>query len=144
MAVGVVILFTGAILFTVAAEYFGLGRNYVFKTSTPGPGRGEASVMQQFPFFVRADEVGIDNRIEVTPRPKSEQKAAGTVELSLAVLDPAGKLLFEEKKVLTTQGGGIWNSMIRDFQPSVKGSYQMRLVIPQPVGAVEVQVGPLR
>ena len=49
--------------------------------------------------------MGIDNRIELTPRPKVEQNAAGSVLLTLEVLDPACKLLFEEKKALTMPGG---------------------------------------
>ncbi len=135
-AVAAVVLVFGGLGLNFASRFFRWD-NEDFVTSTPGPARGQRSVVQDFPFFV--NYASTEQRIELTPQARGGVSASGSVELVMSVRDPSGKLLAEDRKVLGSNGGNSWTPMVTDFESTVKGQYQLRIEIPEPVGEVKVR-----
>ncbi|MCX6612442.1 MAG: hypothetical protein NTW74_16515 [Acidobacteria bacterium] len=137
VAVVCAVLILLGIAMSFAMPYWGWNQ-VDFVTSTPGPARGEKSVVQEFPFFV--NQAGIEERVELTPFARWEAQAVGAVAIGMRVTEPGGKVVAEETRVLSNIGGTSWTPLIKDFQATVKGQYQLRLEIPEPVGEVKVRV----
>jgi hypothetical protein len=137
LAVAWAVLMFGGVAATLAGHFFGWGQSD-YMTTTPGPSRGETSVVQEFPFFVNQPSAA--QRVELTPVARTGSEAVGEVEIGMKVTDPGGNVLAEERKVLGNIGGTSWTPMLKDFQATAKGQYQLRLEIPAPVGEVKVRV----
>ena len=136
LAVAVAIIIFGGLGLNFAAQFFGWDR-HDFVTSTPGPAKGMKSVVQDFPFYVTY--ASTEQRIELTPHARFGATASGSVELVMSVHDPAGNLLAEDRKLLGSNGGKSWTPLVKDFESTVRGQYQLRIEIPEPVGEVKVR-----
>ncbi len=135
VAIGVIWLATIAV--RIARNYPDWGEGDGYVTHASGPPRGVASVSHQFPFQVNADATV---RIEMTAKSRSDTQAKGAIELVVVVIDPAGTRLFEERKVVTPNSGRNWNSLVRNFQPTISGAYEMAVTLPEPVSDVKIAV----
>lgn len=136
LAVAAAILIFGGFRLSFAAHFFGWDR-HDFVTSTPGPAKGQKTVVREFPFFVNYSSTA--QRIELTPVAQYGASASGSVELVMSVHDPAGNLLAEERKLLGSNGGKKWNPLVKDFESNRSGQYKLRIEIPEPVGEVKVR-----
>ncbi len=136
LAVAAPVLIFGYLGLKFAPEYFDWDRrDFVFYA--PGPERGHKGVVQDLAFPVIY--ASTEQRIELKPRARIGETASGAVELVMSVRDPDGKLLVEDRKVLGSNGDYRWKPMVTNFESTVKGQYQVRIEIPEPVRSVEVR-----
>ena len=134
----------------IAASYFGWGEptdNY--RTSVAGTAHSEKTATREFPMYFSNPE--IPHSIEFTPKAYLGENALGDVTLSFELRTPKGEI--------ATSGGGTvapdphkdgdgkndrWQIFRASFEPPVEGSYTMKLVMPNPVGGVDIEVKELK
>lgn len=122
------------------AQFYGVGHNNAYKTSTPGPASREPSVTQEFPFPI-TDESLIYG-LELSPEAKWESQAQGPVTLHAIITSPKGIVLLDQTATVTPapKDPTRWTSISKEFQTKETGDHLLRLEIPQPVRSVDVAV----